>query len=494
MDLNWKRFCWLKFLFVLLLDRGILCYYDARYFKNNAFRVSQQGQRKNNLPSNWIQLYKSLENKHAINSPRVLNSYNVQVRSKQWTRPAISTKKSPATSATRTSTTKLSANQRKPIMNFFYGNNNKRGVELTLKQKLINANNVFPSLNTLFSQSPYPRVVDRLRVNSHLRQQVEGSQTKLKQQSYINNDLDKKDTIRRSPYYGNPYYNSYRYNTWYPYQQQVSMRTFIPQMSYYTRPPYAAPQVYQASIPYSNYRSAMMKKNFIARNSQAITKLSNIRPISINSKKENAKPGYASNRATINVSNNTSPATTTTTTTNTTSVAKNNRTIESVDRTGNETSSHIKNNTLSTASNLKNNLTSPFPSASLNTSNVTKENDTVVLSSSWTKFRPNTTRKANESFPLVKNKLKNESTTTSLNKTTKGAMRRSLHRRHHFHKTPTAGASKRGFLSSPADGGSDFEDELGEFPMEGNAEDDDGSDPFSSFDDDQESKYNLSLD
>ena len=220
---------------------------------NNVYRGTQYVQnvrRKNDVPKNWVQLYKTLEHRHTTrssvrgrplyNSPVIENApqFNQRSSAAQPKKPQLSQQKG------------RFVVDRKNIMDYFYAKQNPR----TAKQELRLAQQRIPSLNSLFQNSIYPSLLQRHKNKDALQRQVITSKYRMKMQSSIDRTLDKKSLIRGTPYYPyyTPYTTAYR-STWYPYQQQ---RSYVPSQPTFSRNQYATIGRYASyAVNPNTYRS-----------------------------------------------------------------------------------------------------------------------------------------------------------------------------------------------------------------------------------------------
>ncbi|XP_066923323.1 titin homolog isoform X2 [Clytia hemisphaerica] len=257
------HFVYFLFVFFCLLrgwcqGYGYQQQYGRRYAPaNNNNIYGQNLQRKNDVPKNWVQLYKSLEHKHTprssvggrplYNNPVITNAppqFNPRSGAIQPKVPQLSQQKG------------RFVVDRKNIMDYFYAKQNSR----TPKQELRLAQQTIPSLNSLFQKSIYPSILQRHKAKDALQRQVITSKYNMKMKSSINRNLDKKSLIRGPPYY--PYYTPYTAaykNTWYPYQQQ---RSYVPSSPTFSRNLYAAMGRYASyAVNPNTYRSYYQPTN-----------------------------------------------------------------------------------------------------------------------------------------------------------------------------------------------------------------------------------------
>ena len=397
--------------------------------------------RKEAIPD-WVQLYKKLENRHQNTMRRNPWSSVQKTRGGVDYPPQRDLRASLAGKSVASNIMKPRDDlllPRQPMMNYFYDKKPER----TPKQQLNIARLSYPSLNSMLQGSTISNLVQHYKNSNFLGQQISQSRTQLKKQSSINGNLDKKSIIRGVPY--NTFYNTYRpiQPTWYnPYQQQY-MRSLIPAgfasslNSYYNSQFYPTrmnsnPSLYPKSYIANNNMKLAVKKAFIPRsNIQAISK---------------PKEGILLPESTITKNVPTVIQSTQINIHNKTSINK----LEFVP----SDNSVRKNKTISP--------TSPTTNNTNVVSVIQKRRNGVIHNGSAS--HQTVTRTTNNT--LIKSPFKK-----TLNKTTTIIKPSDAHyilskknrTRHFFHKTDaTKSANKRGFLSSPEE----FEDEVGEFPME----------------------------
>lgn len=449
----------ISFLCLCLYEHLCLAaFYPIRQYGTNAATylttftpVRRNTMRKETIPD-WVQLYKKLENRHENTMRR--NQWSFQkprggvVYPPQRDLRTTLVGKSPANNVMKPRDDLLLPRQ--PMMNYFYDKKQQR----TPKQQLNIARLSYPSLNSMIQGTAFPSLLQHYKNYNFLRQQTSQSRTQLKKESSINGNLDKKSVIRGVVPY-NTFYNTWRpvQTTWYtPYQQQQYVRNLIragfasPLNSYYDN------QLY----PVMNSNSMLYSKSYITNDMQSSVKKafiprSNIQAFSKSKERITlTKPAIIKNFTTTilssqNVFHNKSsikkskfasvPNDNTVRknkTVNPTSSVKNITKIISVARKRTETIHNISHQ-------------SPVKTTN-NTVNKSPSNETVNISQRATVVgKHETTIKPSDAHYILSKK------------------NRTQYHRHFFHKTENSkSANKRGFLSSPEQ----FEDEVGEFPIE----------------------------
>ena len=470
---------------------------DGAYSTNNA-PLRSTTLKKNTIPPNWVQLYKKLENQHGNTrrsnpwptqitggSGRVTPQNNIYPPQRDL-RAALAGRFSSLQNSIINQPRKDLLLPRQPMMNYFYDKKQQR----TPKQELIIARVSYPSLNAMIQGSNLPTLLQRYKNNHLLQQQSTQSRSKLRKHSSIDGNIDKKSTIT-SPYNPAPsYYNMYQpiQTSWYPSYQQQYTRGFIPaafvplvnyKNQYSTRMNNNRQLVYGKSYfatPTSNIGSSV-KKAFIPRNnvvalSQRKEKTPSTKTTIPKSSTEavpsTPKNIHSTKTHNLSIKNQSASNAVNTlvgkgNTVNSTSVEP------TVVRGNSPTGSTVP--TAQNKSNTTTNLKATDGYAKLNNNN----KETTITSS---KFLP----KKNFSASHGDGTSSKHQASSSDAHYTRG-INRTHHKRHFYHRTRTTkSANKRGFLSSPEE----FEDEVGEFPIEDStAENTEQTDALNALDQDQ---------